>query len=151
MKLLAHLLSLILLSLAALHVYWGLGGVWPATNEQALINTVIGFPGMTEMPSANFTFVIAFLIFLSAAVAQSSTVCISPVLSWISRLAIFGVGMTFFARGIGGYFFDQLAWDPVEPFATYNQLFYSPLCLAIATGFFLLLIKKNKLKRDFVT
>ncbi len=147
MKLLAHLVSLILLLLGALHVYWGLGGIWPASSEQSLINMVIGFPGMTEMPSANSTFVVAFLIFLCALIAQSSLISLTPLISWVSRLARFGVGLVFFARGLGGYFFEQFAWDPVEPFATYNRLFYSPLCLAIATGFFLLLIRQNKRKR----
>ena len=151
MKLLAHLLSLILLTLAAIHVYWGMGGVWPAASEKALIDTVIGFPGMTDMPSANSTYVVAVLLFIAAVIAQSGGVRLSPALRWVSRITMTGVGIVFFARGVGGYFFKYLAWDPVEPFATFNRLFYSPLCLAIATGFFLLLIRQNKLKRDSVS
>lgn len=148
MLLLARFLSLILLSIAGLHIYWGMGGVWPTASEQELVNTVIGLPGMTKMPSSNSTFVVAFLIFLSALIAQSAAIGGPPLIRWISRLAIFGMGLVFLARGVGGYFFEQWAWDPVEPFATYNRLFYSPLCLAIATGFFLLLTKQNKLNRD---
>ena len=151
MTLLARFISLTLLCIAGLHMYWGVGGVWPASNEQELVNTVVGFPGMEKMPSASSTFVVAFLIILSALIAQSSTMSGPPVFKWISRLAMFGVGTIFFARGVGGYFFEQLAWEPVEPFATYNRLFYSPLCLAIATGFFLLLFRRNKLNRDSVS
>ncbi len=125
--------------------------MWPASNEQGLIDTVIGFPGMTEMPAAGTSFFVAFLIFLAAMVALVSTLNAPPMVVWLARIAMFGVGTVFFARGLGGFFFAQLAWEPVEPFATYNRVFYSPLCLAIATGFFLLLIKPNKPNRSPVS
>lgn len=143
MKILALLLFVVLVLIAAIHAYWAFGGLWPAATEQELVNTVIGAPNMTGMPSTWSTLVVAFLVLLTAftALAAGGIVPASP--QWLLRVITAGAAAVFFLRGVGGYFFEKVAWVPDEPFATLNRTFYSPLCLAIAAGFFLLALASH--------
>lgn len=61
MILLALLLSLVLLFLAGLHGWWGLGGIWPAPSERDLALSVIG-DGRTRMPPASACYAVAVLL-----------------------------------------------------------------------------------------
>lgn len=144
MKVLAFLLFVVLAFIAAIHAYWAFGGYWPAATEQELINTVIGAPNMTGMPSVWSTLVVAFLVLLTAFTTLAAGGIITAAPHWLVRLTTAGVGAVFFLRGIGGYFFEKVAWAPVEPFATLNRTFYSPLCLAVAVGLFLLALASHK-------
>lgn len=137
-----QVLSLVLFSVLAViglaHVYWAFGGVWPADNERALIDAVIGNASMAHMPSMPVTLVVAVLIFMTALIALVVGGFISIRPFWLARLAAIGVGLVFLARGVGGYFFQSIAWNPVEPFATLNVWMYSPLCILIGAIFFIL-------------
>ncbi|MHA7872553.1 MAG: DUF3995 domain-containing protein [Hyphococcus sp.] len=148
MKILASLLFILLAGIATIHVYWAFGGHWPAANEQELVETVIGVPNMPNMPSTRSTLVVAALILLTAyiALAAGGVVRLAPI--WFVRLMAAGAGLVFFARGVAGYFFDTVAWTPVEPFATLNRFFYSPVCLAIAVAFLLLALASQNPKEE---
>ncbi|WP_292293695.1 DUF3995 domain-containing protein, partial [Mesorhizobium sp.] len=59
MIVLAFALSLVLLLITALHVYWGIGGIWPGTDTQSCARAVVGFRGVDEMPSPGASFAVA--------------------------------------------------------------------------------------------
>jgi hypothetical protein len=140
MHAIAAALSFLLVLIAAIHAYWALGGLWPAATERELIDTVVGNASMTQMPPAGMALTVAALILAAAIipVALTGAVGLAPV--WLVRLAAVGAGLVFSARGVAGYFFSVVAWTPVEPFASLNRLYYSPLCLVIGAIFFILLL-----------
>lgn len=59
MIILALLLSLVLLVITTLHVYWGIGGIWPGRDAKSCAHTVVGFHGVDEMPSSFASFAVA--------------------------------------------------------------------------------------------
>ena len=148
MKILGIIVFLVLMLIAAIHVYWALGGLWPMATELDLINMVIGAPDMTKMPSPAATLGVAILIFIAAlaALAVSGSLTIAP--RWLAQIAAAGAGFVFLARGVAGFFFEHIAWTPVEPFATMNRWYYSPLCLVIGASFFLFLFSLKNSNRD---
>lgn len=130
---------LVLTAIAALHVYWGFGGLWPAATEQGLINTVVGAPHLKSMPALGPTLIVAALIFASALVALAAGGLLAVVPQWLARLAALGAGLVFVARGMAGLARLSIfkTWI-AEPFATLNAQFYSPLCVAMGAAFLFL-------------
>ncbi len=59
MTIIALLIFSSLFAAALLHAAWAFGVLWPAKDEQTLINTVIGAPGMSKMPGAGLTLAVA--------------------------------------------------------------------------------------------
>ena len=126
---------IILSATAALHVYWGLGGLWPADNAAALSRTVIGTHGGV-MPPAGLTLVVAALIFAAGSFAFAR-----GVLAWDSlillRVPLAGLALIFLLRGAVTYIpgpFSQAA----EPFTHLNAVYFSPLILALGAAFAML-------------
>lgn len=140
MKTLSLSLFILLCAIAALHAYWGLGGLWPGSTEQELIDTVVGVPGMTEMFSGPVTFAVAGLIFAAGLVALSARAMpFGP--AWFARLGTAVLTVIFLGRGIMGYVTPRLGIEQSEPFQTLDLWLYSPLCLAIGLGFALLAVR----------
>ncbi|TGQ21500.1 DUF3995 domain-containing protein, partial [Mesorhizobium sp. M00.F.Ca.ET.216.01.1.1] len=59
MIILALIISLVLLLITTLHVYWGIGGIWPGTDQASCARAVVGFRGIDEMPSSFASFAVA--------------------------------------------------------------------------------------------
>nr|WP_292313666.1 DUF3995 domain-containing protein [Mesorhizobium sp.] len=59
MIVLAFALSLVLLLITALHVYWGIGGIWPGRDAASCARAVVGFRGVHEMPAPFASFAVA--------------------------------------------------------------------------------------------
>lgn len=144
MNILAVAVFAVLISIAGLHAYWAFGGLWPGRTERELIDTVVGAGHMTSMPSTFTTLAVSVFIALAAfsALAAANVLSVGP--NWAVRIVVAGFGFVFLARGVAGYFFEQVAWTPVEPFAQLNLWVYSPLCLVLGASFFLLLITGDK-------
>lgn len=139
MRILATSVFIGLSLIAGLHVYWGFGGLWPATDTRSLIDTVIGEPRMRQMPSTPITLVVAALIFASGAFALAANVSAPKILRLFIKTAIATISFVFIARGISGYALPESVRARMsEPFATYDQLYYSPLCLVLGAAFVLL-------------
>lgn len=140
---LAFGLFAVLAGIAVLHAYWGLGGLWPAETTEDLIRTVIGVPDMTEMPSAPLTLLVAGLILASGTLALLRGFGIGGLLGRVIWLGCAVQVLVFGLRGLSGLAvgFGWIEARPplTEPFASLDFTFYSPLCLAIALGFALLL------------
>jgi hypothetical protein len=137
---LAAILALILAAIAALHAYWGAGGLWPAADERVLAGIVVGDSRMKRMPPP------ALCILVAAAIA---TTAVWPLLlvGWKETAEPYGfvkaVGYiilaVFLLRGIAGFVPAWRRKHPVEPFASLDRRYYSPLCLLIAAGYAILL------------
>ena len=132
-------LSTVLVLIAALHAYWGTGGTWPERNAADLARAVVG-DGRTRMPPPWSCFAVAALLLVVAA------------WPWAMLLApdsepalVFGIvaAAIFFVRGSAGYSPRWRQRFSTEPFATRDMRFYSPLCLALATGMMALLARST--------
>jgi len=139
--------SATLAAIAALHLYWAAGGLWPAGSQRQLIDTVIGNPHRDRMPPSWIT----ALVGIALACAAMLPLIIGPafwsVFAWLdiplgmlleSFTVTFWVGLAFIARGILGYLPFWRRLHPAEPFATLDVRLYSPLCLVLGLTFFLL-------------
>jgi hypothetical protein len=139
MQILAKLVFVVLSLIAALHMYWGFGGLWPAADTRSLIDTVVGDPRMTQMPSRTLTLIVAALIFASGVFALAANVQAARILRLFIKAALATIALVFIARGVSGYALPgAIRARMSEPFATYDQLFYSPLCLGLGAAFVLL-------------
>ena len=69
MTALALVLAVPLTVIAALHAYWGVGGVWPGTDEASCARAIAGFKGITTMPSTGASFAVAAALVFALLVA----------------------------------------------------------------------------------
>ena len=105
---------MILASISLLHIYWGLGGCWPAKNREGLAQIVLGGPPGTKVPGPAACFAVAAALLLTPA-----------------RL----LGPILLARGLAGY--AERWFRPSmlnSPYARLSLWLYSPLCLALGWG-----------------
>ena len=142
MTMIALILAIILWALAALHVYWGVGGVWPGTDVRSCARAIAGFRGIEAMPS------------MQAASAVAAALGFAGLLAF--RLAGHGAGLlpanlallggtlaivVFAGRGLAGYLPAWRRLTPEMPFARYDVRYYSPLCLVLGAGFAILTLQ----------
>ncbi len=69
MNVLAPIVAALLTAIAALHVYWGAGGVWPGRDGESLALTVVGGPIGSRMPSAFACHAVAVVLVAAAPLA----------------------------------------------------------------------------------
>ena len=138
--LVGSLTFVLLLIVAFAHLMWSLGSTWPIRNAELLAKTVIGTPGVTRMPNRLLTFGVAVLILAAGIMALSLADHDSGGL-WLTLIGV-GLGIVFASRGILGYTLGWRQRFPVEPFATLDRRNYSPLCLWVGAGFFILVLMR---------
>jgi len=126
----AAILFLIFLSLAATHIYWGLGG---KSGKAASIPTKAdGKP--TIKPGKIDCFVVAagLLLFGVFILIRSGVVSVR-LPGWLFNYGIWAIAALFFLRAIGEFkyigFFKKIK---TTAFAKMDTMYYSPLCLLIA-------------------
>ena len=139
MKSVAWILFAVLAVIALIHVYWGLGGLWPASSERALIDLVIGDSRFERMPSTGLTLIVALLIGLAGLIALRRVRIIAIGPSWIAAVGSWVLACVFGLRGLSTYLF-AIGLRDLSPFATdafiyWDRWLYAPLCLVIAMGF----------------
>ncbi len=139
MTALALILSFVLLLITALHVYWGIGGIWPGKDQASCARAVVGFHGVDEMPSAGASFAVAACLALAtlwplALMGVFATPFPQQGLAATSVM----IALVFLGRGVLGFTSWWRRQAPEQPFARLDQSFYSPLCLLIGAGFLLL-------------
>jgi hypothetical protein len=136
---LALLLSAALIAIAAVHVYWGIGGHWPATDERSLARTVVGSAGIERMPSGAACFAVAAVLSAASLLPFMAVGVIDPPWPRVLTLAgLVGCGMVFVGRGVMSFVPALRRFGPEEPFATYDKRIYGPLCLMLGAAFFTL-------------
>ena len=139
MTAIALALTIIVAAIAALHAYWGAGGLWPGTSSADLSNIVVGRPRAGNMPAPRLTALVAAMI----AGAAAWPLLLSPLVSRyiaaeLASAGSFALAAVFLLRGIAGFTPWMARRHSAEPFASYNRKYYSPLCLALGAGFFTL-------------
>ncbi|KAA3447587.1 DUF3995 domain-containing protein [Mesorhizobium sp. SARCC-RB16n] len=136
MILLAFVLSFVLLLITALHVYWGIGGIWPGRDAASCAHAVVGFRGVDEMPTPFASFAVATCLGLAtlwplALIGFFASPFPKEGLAATSML----IGLVFLGRGIAGFTTWWRRLAPQQPFARLDTSLYSPLCLLIGLGF----------------
>lgn len=141
MTVLALALSFVLLLITSLHVYWGMGGIWPGSDAKSCAHAVVGFRGVDEMPSTFASFAVAACLVLATLwpLALENVFATPFPREGLAATALM-IGLVFLGRGVAGFtpWWRRLA--PEQPFARLDRLFYSPLCLLIGLGFVILAI-----------
>lgn len=128
----AIFITIVLLFLALIHVYWGFGGNLPGQTEQELTDMVVGVG--TKMPGFFPCLLVTIILsLLSYTVAVSVWEFPWPfninILNWITGIS----SVVFFIRG-------TVSWLPVvskkrnKKFVALDHKIYSPLCLLLAGG-----------------
>jgi Protein of unknown function (DUF3995) len=135
----ASILSAALLVITALHVYWGLGGVWPGRDQASCARAVVGFRGLDEMPSAFASFAVAACMALATLWPMAMISAFATPFSSEGLIAVaFLLSLIFLFRGILGFTPQWRRLTPEIPFATLDVKLYSPLCLLLGCGFLFL-------------
>jgi glycerol uptake facilitator-like aquaporin len=136
MTLLARVVFVILTAIAALHAYWAFGGLWPGSDTRSLIDTVIGDPRLNALPPAWMFAIVITLIFMSGVFAVAAVRKTEGLARFFVKTGVAVIAFVFLARGVAGYAMSKSMSDRLsEPFATYDQLLYSPLCLVLGAAF----------------
>ncbi|MCP4139173.1 MAG: DUF3995 domain-containing protein [Chloroflexi bacterium] len=135
----AHILSGILFSLSVPHFYWALGG------EKGFNYAIPSKDGKSLFkPSPLASLTVAVALSLASVIILESTGTYYGIYKWVQAPLVFYWGrwsivVVFFARAIGEFnyvgFFKK---NKESQFASLDTRFYSPLCLFIAIGAFLL-------------
>jgi hypothetical protein len=139
---LALLIAAVLTLIAALHAYWGTGGVWPGMDPKSCARAVGGFAGTETMPSAGPCFAVAAAIATAALLALAAAgVFASPFDRMQLAGAVLFVALVFVGRGIAGFTPAWRRLTPEMPFARLDVRYYSPLCLALGAGLAMLALE----------
>lgn len=131
----------LLIFLSLVHIYWGLGGLWPGKTKQDLIDRVFGKG--TQFPSTFSCFFVATGLFLFSALPWIWMLRFSLELdhqtaNLLSYLLYFVSGI-FLLRGVLGYLpILTKQWKPI--FVYYTKRIYNPLCIFLGITFLVMMI-----------
>lgn len=128
----AALVSAGLLGLAGLHVYWGVGGLWPARTRAELGPMVVGTSATGSMPNLSACLVVAGLLITAAGLVLAAGLGVE---GRVVRVGAAGVAAVLGLRGVGGFCDGRLRpGTRGQPFYRLNRRVYSPLCLLLAAA-----------------
>ena len=137
----ACILSVIFLLLSLIHLYWAFGGKWGLhaaiptneNNEQAISPKFVAC-------------IIVAAIMIACALYMLIVVKIWVVAlpNWVIKFGTYGIGFVFLLRAIGDFkyvgFFKKIR---TTIFATYDTLYFSPLCLLMSILAFIVAVSTN--------
>jgi len=143
MTMLAFGLAAVLFPITVIHVYWGLGGIWPGRDAASCAKAVVGFAGVREMPSPLASFAVAACLVLATLWPLALVgVFATPFSHSGLAAAAFLPALVFLGRGVAGFTPAWRRLAPEQPFARLDVRYYSPLCLALGVGFAILAWKE---------
>ncbi|WP_019419802.1 DUF3995 domain-containing protein [Paenibacillus sp. OSY-SE] len=127
----------VFMGLSILHVYWMFGGEW---GKAAAIPYDGSRPLFT--PRTFSTFAVALLLaFASVIIIGLSGGALAVLPEWMYRWGGWSIGLVFLLRSIGEFrwvgFFKK---KKGTPFARWDTMLFSPLCLVLAVFIFMILI-----------
>ncbi|MER9053585.1 DUF3995 domain-containing protein [Mesorhizobium sp. M0910] len=141
MIVLAFAVSLVLLLITALHVYWGIGGIWPGRDAASCARAVICFHGVDEMPAPFASFAVAACLGLATLWPMAlEGIFATPFPKAGLAATSLLIALVFLARGIAGFTPWWRRLTPEQPFARLDLRYYSPLCLLIGLAFAILAV-----------
>ena len=126
------ILFVVFLLLAFIHLYWGFGGKWGAG---AAVPTRRGSDKRTLNPGlfGCITVSLGLLAFGLFTLIKAGMI-VSHLPSWLLNYGLWIISVIFLLRAIGEFtyvgFFKKVR---DTKFAKYDTMFYTPLCLLIAT------------------
>jgi hypothetical protein len=124
----------IIAALALVHVYWAFGG---RALKMGAIPQVAGRRAFSPSPIATLAVALA-LVAAGLVIAAVAEILHASVPHGVLDALIFGLALILFARAIGDFrlvgFFKSVRGTQ---FARLDTAFYSPLCLTLAVGVFL--------------
>lgn len=134
MAVLSVILCIIFITLGLWHFYWAIGG---SLGRNAAIPEINGRPAFT--PKALLTALIGIALFFAAGlVGACSRLFLSHVPGDILVRLCYALAFVLFLRSVGDFrlvgFFKRVRGSS---FARLDTLLYSPLCLALSVGVFL--------------
>ena len=132
----SSLMFIALFAVALAHLLWSFGKTWPIRDEKLLAQTVVGTSGIDHMPPRYASFGVAILA-LAAGVLALSLADHDSGGAGLSALGIVA-GLIFVVRGSIGYSGWWKQRTPEPNFRFNDTRVYSPLCLLLGLGFFVL-------------
>ncbi len=133
------ILIVVLVVLAGLHAWWGMGGRWPARDERSLVERIVGRTPSMRMPGFVASMLVASALFAAAVLVALQGNVISmdfgARVQGFVRTGFWIAFAVFALRGVAGFIPPIFAYADGTAFAALNRRFYSPLCLLIAAGF----------------
>jgi len=142
MTILPGALTIVVLLIALIHAYWGIGAVWPSRDSRTLARAVVGARGVERMPSPAACYAVACLLLV---VAVWPLVLIElvpfPGPDWLIYAVGTAMGLVFFLRGLAAYVPAWRRRMPEQPFATLDRRLFGPLCIALGIGYFALVLR----------
>lgn len=128
-KILGILLVLVFAAISLLHLYWAAGGSF---GKAVAIPSVGGTRSFNPSPLATVLVAVAFLVAIFVIIGRLGLLR-DALPRWIFRWATLGIALIFLLRAIGEFklvgFFKRVS---NSPFAYWDTLLFSPLCLLIA-------------------
>jgi hypothetical protein len=124
----------VMLSIGALHFYWGVGGRWPGHDDASLISIVAGAQSGRMYGFAACAAVAIALSAAAAIVAARHSAIMTTSFGWIVTAGYVVLILVFALRGLAAYVTPIFEYARGAPFFELNRLYYAPLCLAIAAG-----------------
>lgn len=138
----------VLTLIAAIHLYWAFGGLWPAQTVEELIYTVIGDPRFERMPPAWMTIAVAIALLIAGLIALERAGIVRFLPRWMVTLGCWVLIAVFALRGLSAFLVAAgvrtVSTALTEPFATNDLRLYGPLCVLIAVGFLSLTFRKMR-------
>ncbi|WP_454758471.1 DUF3995 domain-containing protein [Caulobacter segnis] len=131
--LLAGLVAGVLFLLAAVHLYWGLGGRWPGHDEASMVEHVVGRTRGMKAPGLVASAAVALALAVGGGLVLASALPPTPLEPWL-KIARWGLFLVFAGRGLATYVPPVFRYAEGTPFWRLNRRAYGPLCLAIALG-----------------
>jgi hypothetical protein len=135
---LALALSVTLLAIAGIHIYWGLGGFWPGNNEASLVDMVIGMPAGTPIPPLWACAVVAVCLIVPAGAALILAGLFPNFfpqwLAWAPAAALWVSALVFLARGVSTYVSPLVESARATAFYALDRMIYAPLCIALGAA-----------------
>jgi len=139
MVIVALILIAVLVVLAGLHAFWGMGGRWPARDERGLVELVVGRTPSMRMPGFVASMLVASALLAAALLValQGNVISLDfgARVQGLVRTGFWVAFAVFALRGVAGFVRPVFAYAEGTAFASLNRRFYSPLCLLIAAGF----------------
>lgn len=135
----AYYITTIMIIIALFHIYWALGGLWPGTSSQDLLDKVVGsgecFPGKIACLMVTVVFVVMAL--LPLIIVKLIHVNIDADFLYVST-AFFC--LIFFIRGFALYL-PVLKKRAHSKFNYLNGRVYSPLCISLGISELVILLQ----------
>ncbi len=134
MSLLSAALIAVLFALAALHLYWGVGGRWPGRDEDSLRLMVAGVKQGRMYGFLPCAMVATALSAAAAIVYARGSAIMDGGFAWVVVAGYVVLILVFGLRGIAPYVSPAFEYARGTPFFELNRLYYAPLCLLIAAA-----------------